>query len=248
MNRLRVLSYNIHKGFSANNQKFVLKRMKESIELVHADLVFLQEVLGHHQGHASKIEDWPTVSQFEYLADRIWPHTAYGKNAVYSEGHHGNAILSKYPIQSWENLNISTNLLENRGLLHATLLLPHRRLFHVICLHLGLFESSRRAQVKSLCERIDSQVPGADPLIIAGDFNDWRERATPTLKSRLGLEEVFQTLHGGHARSFPSWLPALSLDRIYFRALRPVAAEILSDGIWSELSDHVAIYAEFLIP
>ncbi len=37
-------------------------------------------------------------SQFAFLADEIWPHFAYGKNAIYSAGHHGNAILSKHPI------------------------------------------------------------------------------------------------------------------------------------------------------
>ena len=81
---LRILSYNIHKGFSSGNRRFVLKKMREAIRLVHADLVFLQEVLGEHQVHRERVKEWPDQSQFEFLADEIWPHYTYGKNAIYS--------------------------------------------------------------------------------------------------------------------------------------------------------------------
>src|SRR5438132_888733 len=105
--KLRVLSYNIHKGFSSGRGKFVLNRIREALRTVHPDLVFLQEVLGHHELHSQKVENWPDQPQFEYLADQLWPHFAYGKNAVYTYGHHGNAILSKYPFSFYENIDIS---------------------------------------------------------------------------------------------------------------------------------------------
>jgi len=35
--------------------------------------------------------------QHEFLAHESWLHHAYGKNSVYDSGHHGNAILSRYP-------------------------------------------------------------------------------------------------------------------------------------------------------
>src|SRR4051812_7468381 len=94
---LRVISYNIHKGFSSGNLKFILKKMREALRFVQPDLIFLQEVLGHHEVHSRRIKDWPDQSQFEFLAHELWPHFAYGRNAVYTNGHHGNAILSKYP-------------------------------------------------------------------------------------------------------------------------------------------------------
>lgn len=218
--------------------------MKESIEKVHADLVFLQEVLGRHDQHGSRVRDWPNVSQFEFLADRLWPHHAYGKNAIYTSGHHGNAILSKYPIIFSENVDISTNKLERRGLLHAVIEVLFKPL-HVICLHLGLFEAGRRIQLNHLCKRIDLLVPHHQALIIAGDFNDWRGSATKVLRERLGVQEVFVRLNGDHARTFPSWLPTLKLDRIYFRALSPFSAEVMTDGVWGKLSDHAAVYAQF---
>jgi endonuclease/exonuclease/phosphatase family metal-dependent hydrolase len=243
--RLRVVSYNIHKGFTSGNTKFILKRIREAIQFVHPDLVMLQEVLGHHEGHKQNIEDWPSEPQFEYLADQLWPHFAYGRNAVYSSGHHGNAILSKYPFTFFENIDVSTNRLEKRGLLHGIIELPGRqRPLHAICVHLGLFETERTRQVLKLCDRIESHVPHDEPLIIGGDFNDWRGRASAPLEQKLDVKEAFRSLHGQHARTFPSWLPAFRLDRIYFRGLLVEDAQCLNERPWNELSDHAALVAE----
>ena len=44
---------------------------------------------------------------------------AYGMNAVYPHGHHGNAILSRWTIDQFTNHDVSDHALEKRGLLHA---------------------------------------------------------------------------------------------------------------------------------
>lgn len=246
---LRILSYNIHKGFSSGNRRFVLKKMREAIRLVHADLVFLQEVLGEHQVHRERVKEWPDQSQFEFLADEIWPHYTYGKNAIYSSGHHGNAILSKYPIVLSENIDVSTSKLERRGILHAKIELPdHEHHFHAVCVHLGLREKDRGMQVQRICERIESHVPHGHPVVIAGDFNDWRIRATAPLQRVLNASEAFEVMHGSHARTYPTWLPALRLDRVYFRGLQVKDAETLAGSPWNELSDHAALYVELALP
>jgi len=243
--RIRVLSYNIHKGFSSGNRSFILRKIREAIRDVHADLVFLQEVQGHHQDHGKRYQDWPTAPQFEFLADDLWPHFAYGKNAVYTSGHHGNAILSKYPFTFWENIDISTNRLERRGLLHGIIEIPHRKKpLHAICVHLGLLETERQTQIRHLCKRIDSLVPHDEPLVIGGDFNDWRVKVNLPLEQQVEVREAFREIHGDHARTFPSWLPALKLDRIYYRGLHAKKAHCLSGNPWNQLSDHVALYAE----
>ena len=246
---LRILSYNIHKGFSSGNRRFVLEKMREAIRKVHADIVFLQEVQGEHLVHQERVKEWPEASQFEFLAEKIWPHFAYGKNAVYSSGHHGNAILSKYPIIFSENIDVSTSKLERRGLLHAKIELPdHEHHVHAICVHLGLRETDRGNQVRRICERIESHVPHGHPVIVAGDFNDWRGRATGPLRRVLNASEAFETIKGSHARTFPCWLPALKLDRVYFRGLEAKDAETLSGKPWSDLSDHAALYVELTLP
>lgn len=244
--RFRVLSYNIHKGFTARNRLFVLREIRDAIRSMAPDFVFLQEVLGAHTGHRGRIDDWPGTSQFEYMADSLWPHFAYGRNAVYDEGHHGNAILSKYPILAHENEDVSTGGIEKRGLLHAVVRPSRGRgRLHLICAHFGLFERDRRAQARRLCARLRRTVERGQAVIVAGDFNDWTLRLSPYLKGHGGLEEAYRVRHGHHARTFPARMPILRLDRIYFRGMRARTASCLKTAPWARLSDHAPLIAEF---
>jgi endonuclease/exonuclease/phosphatase family metal-dependent hydrolase len=245
--QIKILSYNIHKGFSGGLAKYTLDKIREEIRALHPDLIFLQEVQGQHDGHRKKIPKWSEVPQFEYLAEDLWPHHSYGKNAVYSHGHHGNAILSKFPILNSDNLDISQNRFENRGLLHAVIQLPNSVILHGLCSHLGLFEADRKKQLKQIINRIESVVPKEDLLIAAGDFNDWRENASRSLVSELGLQEAFLALHNRHAKTFPSWHPVMRLDRIYFRGFTAVSAVSLKQSPWDTLSDHIPLSAELLL-
>lgn len=90
-------------------------------------------------------------------------------------------------------------------------------------------------------------VPPKAPLLVAGDFNDWRRKATPLLQKEVGLKEAFLELQGTHAKTFPVWLPAFSLDRIYFRGMAIEKALCLKDAPWDKLSDHTALLGEFII-
>lgn len=246
--KLRVLSYNIHKGFSTGSRSFVLSAIKEAIRTVDADLVFLQEVLGEHQGHAQNIKDWPSTSQFEFLADSLWPHHAYGRNAVFDAGHHGNAILSKFRIMKWSNEDVSTNRLERRGILHVELKIPNLpEHLHCLCVHMGLTRRGRKIQLQRLCKKIEMSVPESAPLLIGGDFNDWGIIASKVLHAKLGMVEVFKHSRGRHAATFPSFFPFLHLDRIYVRGLEVHAARVLRGKPWKKLSDHAALYSELTL-
>ncbi len=243
---LKVITYNIHKGFSIANRRFVLHQMREQLQRAGVDIAFLQEIQGHHEQHALKISEWPSESQFEFLADKIWSHYAYGKNAIYNAGHHGNAILSHYPFIEWQNINVSSMRRASRSLLHGIVNVPlmDTRL-HVICIHLDLRAYERRRQLSILDERIKEHVPNSEPLILAGDFNDWRGQASKQLAAELDLNEVFHCFHGQHAKTFPSVRPMLPVDRIYFRGVKPTACECLTGYPWTRLSDHLPLVAEF---
>ncbi len=247
MNTIRILTYNIHKGFSFRNKKYVLKQIKESIQQTSSDLVFLQEVIGEHKNHHQHMDDWHNSNQFEYLADQSWNHYAYGKNAVYTDGHHGNAILSKYPIHFSENEDVSFSKIERRGLLHAEIKNNDQTL-HAFSVHLGLFENDRKEQILRLCARISKMVPPESSLIIAGDFNDWRKSSSDLLKSKLQLKEAFIETNGKYAITFPSWFPCLSLDRVYYRNLKCTSANILNGSLWRKQSDHLPLLVEFEFP
>ncbi len=112
-------------------------------------------------------------------------------------------------------------------------------------MHLGLFERGRQWQLRALCERIRDKVPDDEPLIIAGDFNDWRHKANRMLVAELGVDEVFQEVRGRPARTFPSVLPVFRLDRIYARGLRILDARVHYAFPAARMSDHAALAATF---
>ncbi|KAB2517817.1 endonuclease/exonuclease/phosphatase family protein [Pseudomonas sp. GXM4] len=238
-----VLTVNTHKGFTALNRRFILPELREAVRSVAADVVFLQEVHGTHEQHPKRYDNWPTMPQYEFLADSLWPQFAYGRNAVYPAGDHGNALLSKFQIIRHDNLDVSISGHENRGLLHCVLRLPGDGTeVHAICVHLGLRESHRNAQLDLLMQRL-AELPADAPVIVAGDFNDWRQRADAQLKP-CGLREVFAEQYGKPARSFPARLPALRLDRIYVRNLKASRPKVLTNRPWSHLSDHAPLSVE----
>ncbi len=246
MQTLSVATYNIHKGFSHFNRRVVVHELRDRLRELNADIVFLQEVQGEHTRHAERYHNYPEAAQHEFIAEEIWPHSAYGKNSVYEAGHHGNAILSRFPILQSLNKDVSAHRFESRGLLHCEIAIAEGETIHCLCAHFGLFAKGRRAQTAALIEYVRNEIPPDAPLIIAGDFNDWRNQMSRTLSSELGVYDVFH-LHGGQpARSFPARLPLLRLDRIYMRGFSVLNGSVHSGGAWQRLSDHAALSAKLM--
>lgn len=241
---LKVLTINTHKGFTAFNRRFILPELRDAVRTVGADIVCLQEVMGAHQVHPLHVENWPDTTHYEFLADTMWSDYAYGRNAVYPEGHHGNAVLSRYPIEHYENRDVSVGSSEKRGLLYCRIAPPDLGChIHVICVHLGLREAHRQAQLTMLADWINA-LPEGEPVLVAGDFNDWRQKANAPLKRQVGLEEIFTLARGRPARTFPAKLPLLRLDRIYVKNAHASAPTTLSLSNWRHLSDHAPLSAE----
>ena len=243
-NTLRIATFNIHKGLTHFNARFALHEQRELLRTLQPDVVFLQEVRDEHAPHSQRFANWPEQGQASFLADAVWPQFAYGKNSVYPAGHHGNALLSKFPIIQSNNADISAHSSEQRGMLHCTIQVPQwDQALHAICVHLGLFARWRHAQLEMVADYIDQHVPAHAPLMIAGDFNDWTTRAGGRFASRLDLHEVFEQHTGRHARSFPSFLPILSLDRVYVRGFHIKHAQVHSGVGLLKMSDHAVLSA-----
>jgi endonuclease/exonuclease/phosphatase family metal-dependent hydrolase len=239
-------TYNIHKGFSQLARRMVIHELREKLRGLAADVLFLQEVLHTHERHANRYREWPTRPQHEFIADAYWHEVAYGRNCVYPHGHHGNALLSRFPMLAQENLDISAHLFESRGLLHCEIALGEGLpALHCINVHLGLFERGRQWQIQALIDRIQLAVPRDAPLVIAGDFNDWRSKGDRALTEALDLVEVFGEVSGRPARTFPSMLPVFRLDRIYARGLSVVDARVHYASRGARMSDHAALAATF---
>jgi endonuclease/exonuclease/phosphatase family metal-dependent hydrolase len=258
--KLQIATYNIHKGVSSFRSRPRVHALKQALASMKADIFFLQEVQGRHDRHASRhAAAWPVQAQHQFLAGDSH-HVAYGMNAVYDHGHHGNALLSSFPIASALNQDVSDHAFEARGILHCVV---QTRCGDVHCyvVHLGLFAGSRKRQTEALIAAVSSSAPPDAPVIIAGDFNDWTNQLSDSLRERLGVTEVFdenlpvrgfgsylRQLSGRGpkikpARTFPAALPWLRLDRIYVRGFRIETAQVLHGAAWARLSDHAPIVA-----
>ena len=186
--KLRIATYNIHKGVTSRRNR--IHDLRAGLHALEADVVFLQEVQGRNDQHAERFDNWPEIAQHTFLAGDKWAEAAYGRNSVRDDGDHGNALLSRFKLIAHENIDISDHRFESRGLLHSEIEVEGIRV-HCICAHLGLFEKGRARQADAMVARIRSHVPADAPLIIAGDFNDWRHRLGKGLVERLGVREVF---------------------------------------------------------
>jgi endonuclease/exonuclease/phosphatase family metal-dependent hydrolase len=243
--RIKIVSWNIHKGFNFANRSFILEHIRDFLRQTGADILFLQEVVGENHKHAKNHANWPTEGQYEYLADQNWDFQAYGKNAVWTDRHHGNAILSKFEILNFENIDLTVNKFEFRGLLHATVKIEDKTvdLFNV---HLNLLHRHRVLQVEKIVERALSSL-NSDTLILCGDFNDWTGRISHLLEDKVGLSEAFLSSDGVHARTFPSFMPLLPLDRVYFKGASIGKCEVLKTAELRVLSDHLPVMVELEI-
>jgi endonuclease/exonuclease/phosphatase family metal-dependent hydrolase len=221
-------------------------------------------VQGRHDLVALKFAaKWPTEAQHEYLRGEN-QHSVYGMNAAYDHGHHGNALLSNFPIVHHANEDVSDHAYEKRGILHCILKVQDQSI-HCYVVHLGLFAGSRKRQTDALVEAVNSTAPADAPVIIAGDFNDWENKLSETLHERCGVREVFDAnlsrlgfgtylrrLAGRGpkiqpARTFPAAMPVLKLDRIYVRGFDIEAAQVMHGVRWARLSDHAPLVATLVL-
>lgn len=268
--KIRIATYNIHKGVSSLRNQPRIHALKQAITKMEADVIFLQEVQGRHDKHAEQFGDhsnghvhWPKEAQHEFLAGASH-HCAYGMNAMYDHGHHGNALLSAFPIASMHNRDVSDHAYEKRGILHCVLQTTTCEV-HCYVVHLGLFAGGRLRQTDALIEAVSSTAPPGSPVIIAGDFNDWRNDLSATLRTKLDVTEVFDEASsapglgdllrqlGGRgrqlrpARTFPAAFPWLRLDRIYVRGFKVESAQVMHGVLWAKLSDHAPIVANLVL-
>ena len=237
---LRVVSWNIHKGVQGVGpaKRLEIHNIGHAVEQLDADLVCLQEVRFANHREARRFAHWPEQPQADFLAPEGY-EPVYRTNAITRHGEHGNALLSRWPVLSHQHEDISDHRFEQRGLLHTEVQLAGRKV-HALVVHLGLVPGSRERQVAQLKAYIAREIPVTEPVLVAGDFNDWGSRLTRLL-ARAGLHE-FQ---GRRTPTYPSRLPLTQLDHVYARGLKPVSAMVPQGRIWRQMSDHLPLVAEF---
>ncbi|MCL5005439.1 MAG: endonuclease/exonuclease/phosphatase family protein [Acidobacteria bacterium] len=235
--KLRVASYNIHKCRGLD-RRVRPERIAEVLDELDADIVALQEVVGHGRGreedHARRV------------AEGRGYHSVFGENRLHNGAAYGNLLLSRFPVVSSWNYNITTRGREPRGVLRADVKLGSDQVLHLFNVHLGTAYRERRDQARHLVsERILRNRELAGARIVLGDFNEW----FPGLASYLmaaHFEILSPRARAARYRTYPGFLPVLRLDHIYFDRGLKLDRLVCHRSVKALLaSDHLPIVADF---
>lgn len=236
---IKILTYNIHRGLSFIRKKNIHSKIEAFLQHAQADLICLQEVWGEFEQEPSIVRN---------LSRTIWQKKVYGKNAIFPQGHQGNAVLCRFEILEWRNIDISLPMKEARGFLMVKAETEQQKTpFWLICLHFGLHPKERDFQFKLLSQYIKKLIPPQAPLLIAGDFNDWRGYAIKKFISENQLWDCVDFLQKNRKNTFPAYLPMVAIDRILFRNCRCLHTQVYRFEYRKMLSDHLPVEAEFVI-
>jgi endonuclease/exonuclease/phosphatase family metal-dependent hydrolase len=224
---LSVVSYNIHQCVGSDRRRDPT-RIATVLKELDADIIGLQEV---HSAHDGTFEAY----QMRYLAETTGYHVVSGPNVTKSNSEYGNVLLTRHSVARVRRLDLSVPGREARGAIDADISVGDCAV-RVIVSHLGLGVRERRYQTKRLLELLVQERPC--PTIALLDMNEWFPFGAPILRfnREFGKAPCF--------RSFPSFFPLFSLDRVW---VRPCAALIKVQPhitpITRVASDHLPLVA-----
>jgi endonuclease/exonuclease/phosphatase family metal-dependent hydrolase len=204
-------------------------RIAEVLEELEADVIALQEVMGH---------------QADAIAAHLKMDFALGENRQHRGFAYGNVVLSRHPIRTSRNYDLSVHGREERGCLRADVDVEGAVL-HVFNVHLGTAFIERRVQGRKLvAPELLNDVELERPRIVMGDFNEWTQGlATRLLRQHL---ESADRAHLPRSRTYPGVLPFLHLDHIYYDPALHLDRLLLCRTRKALLaSDHLPLIGEF---
>lgn len=242
----RVITYNIHRAIGVD-RRFRPERIVRVLLHYDADVVLLQEV---DEGVPRSRE----LNLAKELAEAAgYPHFALGHNVSLRKGRYGNATLSRLPIVRERNIELSVaQSWIRRGCQHTSINLGDgKRMLEVFNLHLGLSARERQLQIELLSRSHEfSDVDESTPMLVGGDFNDWRSLLWPTFTNGFGFQCATDSKTGrrGALATYPSFSPQGGLDRIYYRGpIRLVSTRRCRLQVSRVASDHLPVIAELEI-
>ncbi|WP_341313631.1 endonuclease/exonuclease/phosphatase family protein [Paraburkholderia sp. IMGN_8] len=246
------VSWNLHKGRTPLGFQ-AWQAMQRWVQSTHADAYFLQEAMARRMPSPVLSPGFGALHTADPLSD-VWHcqateiaralelEIALGPNVFKPSWRHGNAILSPHPLDLGGRWDISAHRFEKRGLLVARATFGGHSVT-LLCAHLALTRSARLRQMNWIAHWIAKEAPEG-PLVLAGDFNDWRNDSVPLFREH-GLQEV-ATLLGESGRTFPAFSPALALDKMFVRGMQPIEwIQPTQETAW--LSDHLPYMARLRV-
>ncbi|MCW5556397.1 MAG: endonuclease/exonuclease/phosphatase family protein [Verrucomicrobiae bacterium] len=229
---VRVLSYNIHHG-EGTDGKLDLDRIASVIRSANPDLVAVQEVdqLTDRTGH---------VDQAKAVGERTGLHAVFGKAMNFSGGAYGQAVLSRWPVETVEVFPLpGAPGREPRIALLARVRPPGATapLWFVSTHFDHERDDLRIASAQALSGRLRTLEA---PVLLAGDFN-----AVPESQP---LQILFQNFADASASrpepTIPSEAPEHRIDFVLYapaNGWRVLKTSVLPEAV---ASDHRPVFAE----
>src|SRR5262249_51041126 len=152
---MRIATYNIHKGRGMDGRTSI-KRIVNVLAELDADIIALQEVFALCDSHEGQVET---------LASELGLQRAFGCTRHHRGRPYGNAILSRWPILQWQEMDISWHHRERRGCVRVDLKTPFG-ILHVFNIHMGTSYFERRHQVRSLLSSKQLHEDVAGPRVL----------------------------------------------------------------------------------
>jgi endonuclease/exonuclease/phosphatase family metal-dependent hydrolase len=240
MSSFRVATYNIHKC-QGLDRRVRPKRVADVLKEIDADIIALQEVVGMDETAREH-------NHVRAIADELEFDFRIGENRRHRGGAYGNAVLSRLPFIADHNHDITWRKREPRGCLQVTVASengPTSPQLHIYNVHLGTAFFERRGQAHRLLEVVEHHSHPNVPRIILGDFNEWtRGLATHLLSHHFNTAKPDYRL--GRARTYPSVLPLMHLDHIYYDSAIDLASVTVHRSRLALIaSDHLPVVANF---
>lgn len=242
---LRLLTYNIQTGISANNAlrgyvtdswQYVLPTHKRFSNLdniarliKHYDIVALQEVdAGSLRSHFT--------NQVEYLAHQAkFPYWYSQLNRDMGRfAQHSNGLISRFAVDTIE-YHALPGRIRGRGAMRAQLTYKNKNLF-IINVHLSLGKKARQQQL----DYIESLIPVNENVIVLGDMNCGPD--TPMVNEILLSRHLICA--SDHTNTYPSWRPMRALDQVWVSANMQVKKIQAKNSL---LSDHLPVMIELTL-
>jgi endonuclease/exonuclease/phosphatase family metal-dependent hydrolase len=231
---LRVMTWNIHACVGADGRHDVA-RVGAAVRALSPDIAAFQEV----DSRKPSPHGVPGAGEvYDRLRAEVGDHGHDAWAISGADGHYGQILASRFPLQDKQVHDISVAGSEPRKVMTARVTLPTARL-RVIATHLGLRRHERRQQLAALLDIVRADL--TDPVLLLGDFNEWFW----PYRSQRGLFDLFHnwTQH----RSFPARFPLFALDRIWCRP-SDLLARTWAAGAARDASDHLPVVAELAFP
>ena len=216
---MRIASYNIRKAIGLDWRRDG-DRIADVLFEMNADVVVVQEADKRVGARAGVLP----LSRLERELDYELANLSVRPQ---SHGWHGNAILFRNTLRVEETQRIDIPTIEPRGVVSASFRDPQ---FEILGVHLGLTPGMRRRQMQALATHIEGR---SHPVIIAGDFNEWKKDAGVFGPS---AEMVLPGL------SFHASRPTAALDRFVLAGTtRYVSSHVHKSELARRASDHLPI-------